>query len=91
MIYPGYPALAGGSHFSVTEGLCESTAAVSFLTGSGVKAEKKYTKKFVLYSHEIITNFTTTVYKMCYTLLVAQALPSLKLKKLGLSSNLGLG
>ena len=62
MTYPGYPALAGGSHFSVTEGLCESTAAVSFLTGSGVKAEKKYTKKFVLYSHEIITNFTTTVY-----------------------------
>jgi len=34
-----YPAaFAGGSQFSVTEGLCGSTAAVRFETGSGVRA-----------------------------------------------------
>ena len=36
--FPVCTALAGGSHFSVTEGLCESTVAIRFWTGSGVRA-----------------------------------------------------
>ena len=38
MIPPTSAALAGGTHFSVTEGLCVSTCAVRFWTGSGVRA-----------------------------------------------------
>ena len=36
--YPAYAALAGGSQFRVTEGVCVSTKAVRFWTGSGVRA-----------------------------------------------------
>ena len=48
--FPVCPALAGGSHFSATQGLCVSTDAVRFWTGSGVRAvEYVNTSNFVLH------------------------------------------
>ena len=36
--YPGYAALAGGSHFNITEGLSGFTSDVRFWIGPGVRA-----------------------------------------------------